>query len=215
MGDFLFAANFAAGKVDIFNGMFGGGSLSGNFTDPNLPAGYSPFGIQNINGNIYVAYAFKEAGSDEETTGAGLGVVSVFDSNGNFIREVAGPGGTLNAPWGLTLAPDNFGPFSGDLLVGNFGDGTINAFDPLTDAFEGQLKNAGGVISISGLWGIGFGNGGNAGPKNDLYFAAGIDDENEGLFGRILVPEPGTLSVFGVGLLGLFALRRRKEAQAK
>jgi uncharacterized protein (TIGR03118 family) len=213
-GDFLYAANFAAGKVDIFNSSFSLTSLVGNFSDPNLPAGYSPFGIQNINGNIYVAYALKEIGGDEEQPGPGLGIVSVFDTNGNFIRRVAA-GGTLNAPWGLTLAPDNFGPFSGDLLVGNFGDGTINAFDPLTDAFEGQLKNAGGVISISGLWGIGFGNGGNAGPVNALYFAAGIDDEREGLFGRISVPEPATLPVFGLGLLGLFALRRRKETKTR
>jgi len=213
-GDFLYAANFEQNRVDVFNGSFGLTSLPGNFTDPNLPGGYSPFGIQNINGNIYVAYALKEQGGDEEQPGPGLGIVSVFDSNGNFIREIAA-GGTLNAPWGLTLAPDNFGPFSGDLLVGNFGDGTINAFDPLTDAFEGQLKNASGVISISGLWGIGFGNGGNAGPVNALYFAAGIDDEREGLFGRIRVPEPATLPIFGLGLLGLFALRRRKEAKAK
>jgi uncharacterized protein (TIGR03118 family) len=213
-GDFLYAANFAQNRVDVFNSAFGTGAISGNFTDPALPAGYSPFGIQNINGNIYVAYALKEAGGDEEMPGPGLGIVSVFDTNGNFIRRVA-TDGTLNAPWGMALAPKNFGPFSGDLLVGNFGDGTINAFDPLTDAFEGQLKNAHGVISISGLWGIGFGNGGNAGPVNALYFAAGIDDESEGLFGRISVPEPATLPIFGLGLLGLFALRGRKEAKAK
>jgi uncharacterized protein (TIGR03118 family) len=213
-GDFLYAANFAAGKVDVFNTSFSNVSLGGNFTDPGLPNGYAPFGIQNINGNIYIAFALKEAGGDEEMPGPGLGIVSVFDANGNFIRRVA-TGGTLDAPWGITLAPNNFGPFSGDLLVGNFGDGTINAFDPLTDAFEGQLKKSGSTISISGLWGIGFGNGANAGPLNALYFAAGIEGEDHGLFGRIRVPEPGALSIFGVGLLGLFALRRRKAAKAK
>jgi uncharacterized protein (TIGR03118 family) len=213
-GNFLFAANFAGGTVDVFNGSFGASSVPGHFTDPNLPAGYAPFGIQNINGNIYVSYAFKPMGSDEEEHAPGLGIVNVFDTDGNLIRRVA-DGGTLNAPWGLTMAPNNFGPFSGDLLVGNFGDGTINAFDPLTDAFEGQLKKSGSVIAISGLWGIGFGNGGTAGPLNVLYFAAGINDEADGLFGRIAVPEPATLPVFGLGLLGLFALRRRKEAKAK
>ena len=213
-GDFLYAANFAQGKVDVFDKNFASASLGGNFTDPGVPAGYAPFGIQNINGNIYVAYALKEAGGDEEMPGPGLGIVSVFDANGNFIRRVA-TGGTLNAPWGITLAPNNFGPFSGDLLIGNFGDGTINAFDLLTDAFEGQLKKSGSVISIEGLWGIGFGNGASAGPINSLFFAAGIEDEHHGLFGRISVPEPATLSIFGVGLLSLFGLRRRKEAKAK
>jgi len=212
-GNFLFAANFASGKVDVFNGSFGAASLPGSFTDPNLPAGYVPFGIQNINGNIYVSYALKEAGETDETAGPGLGIVSVFDTNGNLIHRVA-TGGTLNAPWGMTLAPSDFGKFSNDLLVGNFGDGTINAFDPLTGAFRGQLKSFGNVISIDGLWGIGFGNGANAGPTNTLFFAAGINDEDDGLFGRITVPEPGSLSVLGVGLLAFIGLRRRKERRA-
>jgi uncharacterized protein (TIGR03118 family) len=211
-GNFLFATNFATGKVDVFNGSFGAASVPGNFADPSLPSGYTPFGIQNINGNIYVSYAFKMPGDSDETPGPGLGIVNEFDTNGNLIGRVT-TGGTLNAPWGLTLAPKNFGPFTGDLLVGNFGDGTINAFDPLTHAFEGQLKTSAGVISISGLWGIGFGNGSASGPLNVLYFAAGINGEDDGLFGRISVPEPATLSIFGLGLLGLFALRRHKEAK--
>jgi len=213
-GDFLFAANFASGKVDVFNSSFAAASVPGKFLDPSLPAGYAPFGIQNINGNIYVSYALQKAGSGDEMDGPGLGIVNVFDTNGNLIRRVA-TFGTLNAPWGLTLAPKNFGPLSGDLLVGNFGDGTINAFNAVTDAFEGQLKKGGGVLTIDGLWGLGFGNGAAAGPLNVLYFAAGINGEGDGLFGRISVPEPATLSIFGFGLLGMFALRRRKEAKAK
>lgn len=212
-GDFLFAANFASGKVDVFNSAFGAASVPGKFLDPSLPAGYAPFGIQNINGKIYVSYGLQQAGSGDEAHGPGLGIVNVFDTNGNMLGRVA-TFGSLNAPWGLTLAPKNFGPFSGDLLVGNFGDGTINAFNPLTDAFEGQLKKSGGVLSINGLWGLGFGNGSAAGARNALYFAAGINGEGDGLFGRITVPEPATLSIFGFGLLGWFALRRRKEAKA-
>ena len=165
-------------------------SLSGDFTDPTLPDGYAPFGIQTIGGRVYVAYALQDEDAEEEVAGEGLGYVSAFDTDGNFIERVAS-GGELNAPWGLALAPANFGKFSGDLLVGNFGDGRIHAFRATADGWEehGVLKGTDHrPITIDGLWGIGFGNGAAAGPTNTLFFAAGPEDETEGLFGSISAP---------------------------
>jgi uncharacterized protein (TIGR03118 family) len=211
---FLYAADFLQGKVQVFNSSFGTTSLSGNFTDPNLPSGYAPFGIKNLGGKIYVTYAQQSGipGDIDEVHGAGLGVVDVFDTSGNLLDRVAS-GGTLNAPWGLALAPSNFGAFSNDLLVGNFGDGTINAFDPTSFAFEGQLLDVNGnPISIDGLWDLNFGNGANAGLKNSLYFSAGLNDEADGLVGFLHVPEPFTLSVFGAGLAGMAVVRRRRKS---
>lgn len=211
---YLYAADFVQGKVQVFNSTFGTtNTLTGNFTDPNLPSGYAPFGIKNLGGKIYVTYALQSGipGDIDEQHGAGLGIVDVFDTNGNLLNRVAS-GGTLNAPWGLTLAPSNFGDFSNDLLVGDFGDGTINAFDPTTFAFEGQLRDVNGnPIVIDGLWDLNFGNGANAGLKNSLYFSAGLNDEADGLVGFLHVPEPFTLSVFGAGLAGLVAVRRRRK----
>jgi|RhiMetdeSRZDD1v2_1073273.scaffolds.fasta_scaffold09744_6 uncharacterized protein (TIGR03118 family) len=183
-GNLLFATNFHTGVVDMFNSQFGS---AGSFPPgPNLPALFAPFGIRNIGGNLYVTYAKKEtADSGDDEKGPGNGFVDVFDTSGNFIRRVASQG-TLNSPWGLAVAPSNFGPFSNALLVGNFGDGRINAFDHTTDQFLGQLEEKkGNPITIDGLWSLTFGNGGVAGRTTDLFFTAGIDDENHGLFGRI------------------------------
>jgi uncharacterized protein (TIGR03118 family) len=188
--NYLYAANFHAGTVDVFDGTFDLVSLSGDFTDPTLPSGYAPFGIQTIGGRVYVAYALQDADAEEEVGGEGLGYVSAFDTDGNFIERVAS-GGELNAPWGLALASADFGKFSGDLLVGNFGDGRIHAFRATADGWEehGQLKGTDHrPIRIDGLWGIGFGNGAAAGPTNTLFFAAGPEDETEGLFGSISAP---------------------------
>jgi uncharacterized protein (TIGR03118 family) len=185
--NYLYAANFAGARVDVFNGTFGTASLSGHFVDPGLPDGYAPFGIQTIGGRIYVAYAKQNEDGDEEVAGEGFGYVDVFDTQGNFIERVASAG-ELNAPWGLALAPSTFGKFGGDLLVGNFGDGRIHAFTPTDSGWEehGVLKGTDHrPISIDGLWGIGFGNGAASGPTSTLYFAAGPEDETEGLFGSI------------------------------
>jgi len=205
---YLYTTNFAGGDIDVVKGDPGAPDLTGDFSDPNLPAGYSPFGIANLGGAIYVTYAFREAGEDEESHAPGLGIVDVFDTQGNLIMRVT-TGGTLNAPWGLAIAPTSFGPFAGDLLVGNFGDGLISAFDPVTHAFEGLLRDtAGNPISIDGLWAIIPGNGGSAGSPSRLYFSSGPDGEVNGLFGVIAVPEPATAWLM---LFGVFALARTRR----
>jgi uncharacterized protein (TIGR03118 family) len=186
-GAHLYAADFHNNKVDVLAPDFTIEDANGRFVDPGLPSGYAPFGIQNLGGTIYVTYAKQDADAKDEIAGAGLGLVDAFGTDGSFMGRVA-TGGDLNAPWGLAWAPAGFGRFSGELLVGNFGDGRINAYAMTSDGWEarGHLKDASHhPISIDGLWGIGFGNGGNAGPLNVLYFAAGPEDEAHGLFGSI------------------------------
>jgi uncharacterized protein (TIGR03118 family) len=185
----LYATDFAGGKVDVFNSSWGTGTASGGFTDPNLPASYAPFGIANIGGNLVVTFAKQQAGSEDEQHHQGFGVVDLFDSDGNLLSRIA-THGQLNAPWGIAQAPaTGFGPFSGDLLIGNFGDGQINAYRRDSD---GGWERAGGLrdssgrqIAVEGLWGIGFGNDHTSGSSKALYFAAGPNDENDGLFGSI------------------------------
>ena len=167
-------------------------TLSGSFTDSRLPSGFSPFGIQNILGDLYVTYAKQDEDAEDDVTGPGLGFVDVFDANGNLIRRFASRN-SLNAPWGLALAPAGFGHFSNTLLVGNFGDGRISAFDLRTREFRGQLRTAGhSLVTIEGLWGIAFGNGVLGQPTNTLFFAAGPGDEEHGLYGRIDVLTGGS-----------------------
>jgi len=183
--NFLYANDFVNGRIDVFDKNFQPVDMP--FIDPGLPAGYGPFGIQNIAGHLFVTYA-KQSGGDDEVAGQGLGFVDEFATDGTFEARVA-TRGQLNAPWGLAMAPANFGRFSGDLLVGNFGDGTINAYAPQTDGtFElrGQLRTADHKpVTIDGLWGLGFGNGAGSGATNALYFTAGPNEESQGLFGRI------------------------------
>lgn len=180
----LYAADFHNGKIDVFNTAFAPVAPPGTFIDPQLPAGYAPFGIQAIGNRLYVAYAQRGAAGDEQV-GAGLGALAVFDTAGNFIRQLA-VGGALNAPWGMALAPQGFGVFSHALLVGNLGDGRINALDPDTGAMLGTLTGADGApIAIPGLWGIAFGNGLDTQPANTLFFAAGPSHGAHGVFGRI------------------------------
>jgi uncharacterized protein (TIGR03118 family) len=181
----LYAANFLQARVDVFDGAFKRVSVPGGFRDPRLPGNYAPFGIQAINGDIYVTFAKQEEGGDEEAHGQGLGFVDVFDVDGRLLRRVASRG-VLNAPWGLALAPTSFGEFGGALLVGNFGDGTINAYGPLTGTWLGSLRDRDGKrIRIDGLWGIQFGNGILSQKTNQLYYASGPNDEEDGVYGVI------------------------------
>ncbi|HEX6480599.1 MAG TPA: TIGR03118 family protein, partial [Ktedonobacteraceae bacterium] len=183
-GTFLFATNFRFGTVEMFDSNF---KLVGSFTDHRLPQSYAPFGIQNIGGKLYVTFAKQNAAKHDDVAGPGHGFVDVFDTNGALISRLIARG-SLNSPWGLALAPANFGPFSNDLLVGNFGDGHINVFDPTTPgAAIGSLEIAAGVpIQIDGLWSLQFpGNDATAGTPNQLFFTAGIDSEAHGLFGNI------------------------------
>ena len=190
--DRLFAADFHNAKVDAFDASFK--PLSLGFKDPNLPAGWAPFGIQAIGGNIYVTYAQQDKARENAVPGGGLGYVDEFTPDGALVARVASKGTSrapLNAPWGLALAPANFGAYSGDLLVGNFGNGRINAYQSISASkwvYKGQIRVASGApIVIDGLWAIAFGNGASAGPTNDLYFAAGPSGQTHGLFGFIAV----------------------------
>lgn len=185
-GSLLYAADFHNNRIDVFDNSFKPVTLTdGAFSDPTLPAGFAPFGLQAINGDIYVSYAKQDAERRDDVAGEGLGYVNVFDPEGRLIRRVASQG-ALNAPWGMTLAPAGFGQFSGRLLVGNFGNGMINAYDLATGRFVGTLKRPDGTpVRIDGLWGIHFGNGFLNQPVNTLFFAAGPGDEQHGLYGRI------------------------------
>jgi uncharacterized protein (TIGR03118 family) len=184
-GNLLYAANFHANSIDVFNNAFAPTTVPGGFTDPNLPAGFAPFNVQEIAGRILVAYAKQDPDAEDEVAGASLGYVDVYDTAGHLIRRLISQG-ALDAPWGLALAPSHFGAFSGDLLVGNFGDGAINAYDPRTGAFQGTLMNKdGNQIKVNGLWALRFGNG-VIGTPQTLLFTAGIGDESHGLFGEIV-----------------------------
>jgi uncharacterized protein (TIGR03118 family) len=189
-GGQLYAADFHNNRVDVFDSSFKPVTLQGGaFVDPGLPAGFAPFGIQSINGDIYVTYAMRSPDSDEDVPGPGMGYVSVFKPTGELIRRVASQG-TLNAPWGIALAPAGFGQFSNRLLIGNFGDGTINAFDAATGDFIGTLAGTDQQpIKVDGLWGIAFGNGFANQPVDTLFFAAGPNEEQNGLYGRIDVAQ--------------------------
>jgi uncharacterized protein (TIGR03118 family) len=184
-GMFLYAANNAAGRIDVFDSNFAPVTVPGGFVDAGLPAGNLPFNVVNIGGSLYVTYS------------GAAGVVNVFDTDGNFQRRFA-TGGTLLNPWGIALAPADFGKFSHALLIGNFnlgnpaaGPGRISAFDPDTRAFLGLLEDTTGApLSIDGLWSLTFGNGKQGGASNVLYFTAGIQNQTHGIFGRLAACGP-------------------------
>jgi uncharacterized protein (TIGR03118 family) len=186
---YLLAADFHNGVVDVFDSSFAANTTAfpGAFHDPKLPAGYAPFGIQTIGTQIFVTFAKQPAAPGPEVDGEGLGVLDVFDATGTLVKQLVAAGGALNAPWGMAMAPTGFGPFSGDLLVGNFGDGRINAFNPSSGAQVGTLMDAttNKPIHIPGLWGIAFGNGAFSQSAGTLYYAAAPDMKTQGLYGSI------------------------------
>ena len=183
-GPFLAVANFHNGLIETYNTGLSPLAPPGSFTDPNLPAGYAPFGMQVIGNQLFVTYAVQDAAKQNPIFGAGNGIVSVFDLAGNFVRRFA-TGGPLNAPWGVTQASANFGPFSSEILIGNVGDGTINAFATPSGSFSGQIKDGNGsAIVNTGLHGLTF-RSDRFGDPNTLYFTAGINDGHDGLFGAL------------------------------
>jgi uncharacterized protein (TIGR03118 family) len=187
-GNFIYATDFHNDRVDVFDGNFNLVTLKGTFEDPDIPHGYAPFGIQNIDNTLFVTYAKQDGDAEDDVPGRGHGFIDAFTPGGLLIGRVASRG-LLNSPWGLALAPADFGKFSGDLLVGNFGNGKINAYSEHGEnefRNAGMLKNTdGSALQIDGLWALQFGNGGPAGPTNTLFFTAGPGHESHGLFGKI------------------------------
>jgi len=181
-GTLLYAANFSNGTVDVFDSNF---KQVDSFTDPNLPPGYAPFNVQVLDNKLYVSFALQDAAKHDDVAGPGHGFVDAFDLNGNMLDQVVSRG-VLNSPWGLDIAPQGFGQFSGDLLVGNFGDGTIDAFDPKTDRFLGQLLGSdGNPLQIQDLWALTNGTGSQGTNPSAVYFTAGGQDEQHGIFGSL------------------------------
>lgn len=192
-GAALYAANFTQGSIDVYDTRFKAVALPAHaFTDPAIPKEFHPFNVQAIDGKLYVTFAHSQAGSIDELHGPGQGFVDVFTMDGRLDHRLKW-GTYFNAPWGIAAAPANFGTFSNDVLVGEFGSGKIAAFDATSGDFKGVLRGADHkAIRIDGLWGIQFGNGGSAGPATSLYFAAGPDDEAHGLLGTLtFAPESG------------------------
>ena len=184
-GTFLYASNFRFGTIDVFDSSF---NLVKSFTDPTVPTGFAPFGVHNIGGTLFVTFAKQNGEKHDDVAGPGNGFVDVFSPNGDLLQRFVSEG-RLNSPWAVTLAPVTFGAFGGDILVGNFGDGHINAYDRSTGRVEGRLLNASGqALTISGLWGLRFPAGSLNAVAGALYFTAGINDEHDGLFGN-LVPK--------------------------
>ncbi len=184
--NYIYAANFKGGTIDVFDATFQPHSFGQNaFLDPNLPSGYAPFNVANVNGNILVSYALQDDDKEDDVPGIGHGYIDMYDSQGTLLQRLPHVY-ALNSPWAMVVAPSGWNQLSGKLLVGQFGSGGIAAYDLANNLFLGVLQDDQGLpIRIDGLWGLGFGNGGSAGPKTTLYFAAGYFAEAHGLFGRI------------------------------
>ena len=184
--EYILAANFRSGRIDVFDSNFKPVSVPQEaFHDDGIPQGFAPFNVQGIGPNIYVTFAQQDSAKHDPVAGAGLGYVVVFDGHGKNIAHLE-HGDWFNAPWGVVLAPADFGEFSHTLLVGNFRGGTVAAFNPRTGRFMGNVLNAGGsTVNIDGLWALAFGNGGASGPGSTLFFTAGPDNETNGLFGTL------------------------------
>jgi uncharacterized protein (TIGR03118 family) len=182
-GKFIYATSFRFGRVDVFDSHF---NLVNSFTDPTIRAGFAPFGIHNIGGKLYVTFAKQGPGKDDDAARPGNGFVDVFSPNGDLLQRLVSRG-RLDSPWAVTLAPPSFGAFGGDILVGNFGDGHVNAYDPVTGEFQGELSGpGGGPITIDGLWGLRFSPTTPGATPNTLFFTAGLNHEADGLFGTLV-----------------------------
>jgi uncharacterized protein (TIGR03118 family) len=201
---YLYVTNFSQRRIDVFDASFNPVHRGGHhedaianhrggddddhdaFEDRRIPHDFSPFNVQNIGGDLYVTFAKRDPATNDDVKGAGFGYVDVFSPSGRLLRRLE-HGAWLNAPWGLALAPGDFGAFSHNLLVGQFGSGEIAAYDVATGAFLGKVRDKAtdAVLAIDGLWALGFGNGAAAGPLNTLFFTAGPDDESHGLFGSL------------------------------
>jgi len=186
---YLYATDLHNNKVDVFDTTFAKpAAMQGKFVDPNMPAGFVPFGIAVVNNQLYVTFAMQDQAMHDEVTGAGLGYVDAFDLNGNFLSRFASAG-VLNAPWGIAVAPTGFGSLAGDLLIGNFGDGTVNIFSPngtsLATSVGALMVSNGGALAIPGLWSLAFGNGDPDKPVTTLFYTAGFADQTDGVFGSI------------------------------
>src|SRR5579863_8959771 len=182
---FLYATDLHNNKVDVFDTNFAKpADMQGKFVDPTIPAGFVPFGIAALNGQLYVTYAQQDGAMHDEVSGAGLGYVDIFDFSGNFVTRFSSAG-VLNAPWGMALAPAGFGSFEGDLLIGNFGDGTINIFGPNGASLGAITVNNGQTLTVPGLWSLVFGDGDPDKPVTTLFYTAGFADQTDGVFGSI------------------------------
>jgi uncharacterized protein (TIGR03118 family) len=218
-GSDIFVTNFSpSGGIDEFNSSWV--MQSTKFTDPTLPSGYEPYNVEDMNGTLYVAYEPMNTSGPfigQPSPGAGNGVIAEFSESGTFLKNLIS-GGELNDPWGMTVAPSDFGKFSNDLLVGNFGNGWINAFNPTTGAFVGTIDNASGAPIDNtglGLWTLMFGTGGSGSSPSTLYITDGLNGQKDGLLAAVdPTPEPATLLLFGSGLFGLACLLRRRREVA-